>query len=144
LPLWSAVPLRGREALVRANNLMASKRFVEAAGICEHLAQAAKQRGMIGRAADLTLQATRARFAAGEVDAAVERGSEAMRFLVRSGRVGRVPSVLEKITTALRDLPSRCSGCGAPLVPDEVEWHDATTAECLYCGAIVKAGREGQ
>ena len=42
------------------------------------------------------------------------------------------------------NLPSRCSGCGAPLVPDEVEWHDATTAECLYCGAIVKAGREGQ
>jgi hypothetical protein len=36
-------------------------------------------------------------------------------------------------------LPGRCEGCGAPLVPDDVTWHDAETAECPYCGAIIKA-----
>jgi len=36
-------------------------------------------------------------------------------------------------------LPAQCAGCGAPLVPDEVEWHDAYTAECPYCGTMVKA-----
>jgi hypothetical protein len=36
-------------------------------------------------------------------------------------------------------LPPRCSGCGAPLVPDEVEWRDARTALCPYCGSVAKA-----
>lgn len=36
-------------------------------------------------------------------------------------------------------LPATCTGCGAQLVPDEVEWHDANTAECLYCGTVIKA-----
>jgi hypothetical protein len=36
-------------------------------------------------------------------------------------------------------LPGRCGGCGAPLVPGDVTWHDARTAECPYCGAVIKA-----
>ncbi len=36
-------------------------------------------------------------------------------------------------------LPAQCAGCGAPLAPDEVEWHNAHTAECPYCGTVVKA-----
>ena len=36
-------------------------------------------------------------------------------------------------------LSAKCDGCGAPAVPDEVEWHDAYTAECLYCGTVLKA-----
>lgn len=36
-------------------------------------------------------------------------------------------------------LPGRCEGCGAPLVPDDVTWHDAQTAECPYCGAVLKS-----
>jgi len=39
----------------------------------------------------------------------------------------------------LGTLPAQCAGCGAPLIPDEVEWHDAHTAECPYCGTVVKA-----
>jgi tetratricopeptide (TPR) repeat protein len=39
---------------------------------------------------------------------------------------------------ASRSLPARCSSCGAPLRPDEVEWHDAQTAECPYCGTPAK------
>lgn len=34
-------------------------------------------------------------------------------------------------------LPAQCSGCGAPVNPREVEWLDARTAECPYCGAIL-------
>jgi hypothetical protein len=44
-------------------------------------------------------------------------------------------------TTARGTLPAQCTGCGAPLVSDEVEWHDPLTAECVYCGTLAKAGR---
>jgi hypothetical protein len=47
----------------------------------------------------------------------------------------RVPQVTERRGA----LPARCSGCGVQLIPDEVEWHDAHTAECLYCGTVIKA-----
>ncbi len=36
------------------------------------------------------------------------------------------------------DLPAHCSACGGPLRPDEVDWLDATTAECPYCGNPIK------
>jgi predicted RNA-binding Zn-ribbon protein involved in translation (DUF1610 family) len=41
--------------------------------------------------------------------------------------------------TARRQLPAKCSACGAPVKPDEVTWLDPQTAECPYCGAVVKA-----
>ena len=47
----------------------------------------------------------------------------------------QMPAVPEKRGS----LPAKCEGCGAPLVPDEVEWHDAHTGECPYCGTIAKA-----
>jgi hypothetical protein len=38
-----------------------------------------------------------------------------------------------------RVLPTHCPGCGGPLHSDEVEWTDALTAECPYCGSAVRA-----
>lgn len=35
-------------------------------------------------------------------------------------------------------LPTHCPGCGAPVRPDEVEWLDNVTAECVYCGSPVR------
>lgn len=35
-------------------------------------------------------------------------------------------------------LPTHCPQCGAALRPDEVEWLDAVTAECGYCGSPVR------
>ena len=175
-----ALPRRVREALARANRLMADGQFAEAAAAFEGLAARAKEHNLPARAADLTLQAARAHFAAGHIDAAVERAIEALRLLARGGRAGRIPAVLSKMTAALRDrghdahadrleqeaehilgevglsleqaqqqapqapekpgtLPAKCDGCGAPVIPDEVEWHDAQTAECLYCGTVLKA-----
>jgi len=183
-PRRPPLPPRARRALLRANSLLTDGRFAEAADIFERMSEETKQRGMPVRAADLALQASRARFAADDVEGALERIGEALRLLVRGGRAERVPRVLARATDALREkgydaqadqlereaaqmleeaglsldevrrraphvsdqfapqrgsLPARCGGCGAPLVPDEVEWHDAYTAECLYCGTVVKA-----
>ncbi len=170
---------RARRALIRANRLMDSGRFAQAATLFGRLAKEATRRGLLVRAANLSLQASRAHFAAEDVDAALEYAENGLRLLVREGHTGRAPRVLSKMTSALREkgyhaqadqleqeiaqeleavglsldearrqapqaterrgsLPANCSGCGAPLLPDEVEWHDAHTAECIYCGAVIK------
>ena len=38
-------------------------------------------------------------------------------------------------------LPTHCSGCGAPVHPDEVEWLDDVTAECAFCGSPLRSER---
>lgn len=186
LPPWGVpppippLPPIARQALVRANDLMASGQFAEAAVIFDRLSAEAQQRGMLIRAADLALQASRAYFAANVVEAALERAEQALRLFAAGGRPGRIPVVLPRMTAVLRQrgydtqaerleqeaarvfsevgiafdeamrgipqpvtgprgtLPARCEGCGAPLIPDEVEWHDAHTAECPYCGTLAK------
>jgi hypothetical protein len=35
-------------------------------------------------------------------------------------------------------LPVKCPGCGAPVRADEVDWVDEVTAECPYCGNMVR------
>jgi hypothetical protein len=35
-------------------------------------------------------------------------------------------------------LPPACPQCGAPLRSDEVEWIDARSVECVYCGSVVR------
>lgn len=35
-------------------------------------------------------------------------------------------------------LPAKCANCGGPVKPDEVAWSDPRTAECPYCGGILK------
>ena len=35
-------------------------------------------------------------------------------------------------------LPTRCTGCGAPVHPDEIEWLDDVTGECAYCGSPLR------
>jgi tetratricopeptide (TPR) repeat protein len=36
-------------------------------------------------------------------------------------------------------LPAKCPSCGGPIRSDEVNWIDSYSAECAYCGSIVKA-----
>jgi hypothetical protein len=36
-------------------------------------------------------------------------------------------------------LPAKCPSCQTPLRADELEWIDAQRAECVYCGAVVRA-----
>jgi hypothetical protein len=40
---------------------------------------------------------------------------------------------------ARRELPTKCSACGAPVKPDDLTWLDPRTAECPYCGSVLKA-----
>jgi tetratricopeptide (TPR) repeat protein len=37
-----------------------------------------------------------------------------------------------------RRLPGTCPACGGSLRSDEVEWIDDYTAECLFCGSVVR------
>lgn len=39
---------------------------------------------------------------------------------------------------ARRELPAKCSACGGPVKPDDVTWLDPQTAECPYCGSVLK------
>ncbi len=172
---------RAHRALARANGLMADGQFTEAANIFGQLADKAQELDRPIRAAGLMVQAARAHLAAGDAGAAVKRGRQALLLFIHSGRVGRVPHLLARMTENLHNkghhaeadeleraveeglgemglsleevtrrvtaerperrgtLPTQCAGCGAPLVPDEIEWHDARTAECPYCGTVVKA-----
>lgn len=34
-------------------------------------------------------------------------------------------------------LPATCPQCGAPVKSNEVQWIDATSAECAYCGGVI-------
>ncbi len=36
-------------------------------------------------------------------------------------------------------LPLRCPSCGGPVDPRDVEWVDEGTAECNYCGSMIRA-----
>jgi predicted RNA-binding Zn-ribbon protein involved in translation (DUF1610 family) len=36
-------------------------------------------------------------------------------------------------------LPSHCESCGGPIHSPEVEWLNAHTAECPYCGSPIRA-----
>jgi tetratricopeptide (TPR) repeat protein len=38
-----------------------------------------------------------------------------------------------------RSLPAKCPSCGGPIRSDEINWIDSHSAECTYCGGIVKA-----
>jgi hypothetical protein len=170
---------KARRALARANRLFSQGQFAEAAAIFQRLADGAERRGILVRAAELYLQASRAHLSADAVEPTVDTARRALHLLARGGRPGRVPQVLSRICEALRGkgydaeadglereaaealrasglsleearqqsprapkqhgtLPARCSGCGAPLTPEGVEWHDAQTAECPYCGTIAK------
>jgi hypothetical protein len=35
-------------------------------------------------------------------------------------------------------LPTNCEKCGARVRSDEIEWIDAQTAECAYCGSPIR------
>jgi hypothetical protein len=44
-----------------------------------------------------------------------------------------------RMTPPQAALPKKCPSCNAPLRSDEVEWIDAQSAECAYCGSVVRA-----
>jgi hypothetical protein len=53
--------------------------------------------------------------------------------------VGAIPASAPTSQPRHGSLPTNCPKCGAPLHGGEVSWVDATTAECEYCGAAIRA-----
>jgi predicted RNA-binding Zn-ribbon protein involved in translation (DUF1610 family) len=35
-------------------------------------------------------------------------------------------------------MPTRCPSCGAPISANDVDWADAVTAECPFCGSLIR------
>jgi len=38
-------------------------------------------------------------------------------------------------------LPTNCPNCGAPLHPERLTWVNQRTAECEYCGSLIRPGK---
>ncbi len=53
-------------------------------------------------------------------------------------RVGALPAPVTPPAEHATRLPTSCPKCGAPLRSTETHWVDADTAECAYCGALVR------
>ncbi len=123
------LPPKAHRVLARANGLMVDGQFTEAANIFGQLADKAQELDRPIRAADLMIRAARAHLAAGDASAAVKRAQQALLLFIRNGRVGRMPHLLARMTETLRNKNYHA----------EAEWHDTHTAECPYCGTVVKA-----
>jgi hypothetical protein len=44
----------------------------------------------------------------------------------------------QQVVQPNKQLPLKCPNCGGALRPDEVEYLDASTGECPYCGSAVR------
>jgi hypothetical protein len=54
-----------------------------------------------------------------------------------AGRVGQVPSAQTPPGNRPM-LPTNCPKCGAPIHSEQVNWIDASTAECEFCGSLIR------
>jgi thioredoxin-like negative regulator of GroEL len=155
------------EPVRRARRLFDEGKFQEAAEAFENLAQGAEKRGMVFQAANLTLQAARCYLRLDDLDLAYERAMTGLELLKEAGRPSAARQVAEKMVKVLREkgrsaeadalereleqlpaaarpgarrgeLPGKCSQCGAPIRETDIAWIGASSAECPYCGSVVK------
>ncbi len=110
--------------------------------------------GNVDRADDCAEQAIHLLIKARRVRRVRQVLPKVLRALERNGRHDDAERLRAEVETAFRGrqmmfppaqeqaaarLPTKCPACGAPLRPDEVSWTGPTTAECPYCGSIVRA-----
>ena len=140
----AGLPLRAA-----ALRLQASRAYLRANDVDSAAERA--ERGLLTFARNGQIERTR-RLLARATDALREQGyvqeAEKLKADVESALEGEPtypeeadePEEAQRLAESVSraSLPASCTGCGAPLVPEEVEWHNAHTAECLYCGTIVK------
>ena len=172
----AALGVRPRLRLNRAHQMLAAGDFEGAASIFAELAELAESQGMPGRAAQLHLQAGRARLELGNGPAALQHARQGLGLFLANESYQRAAQALPRILQEFRvrgfsaeadslasearahfehagqsfepatsaaprrrgSLPARCPQCGGDLRPDEVEWLDENSAECEYCGSVVK------
>ena len=157
------------QALNQANGLLGAGGYDEAADMFAQLADGAEEHGMPRRAAHMRAQAAYAQVQAGDPAQALEQARRGVGQLITAGRPRQARRMAERIAEALRSkgyateansllgmapavdpapgqpaapaktLPAKCPQCGGAARSDEVEWVDAATAECAFCGAVIKA-----
>ena len=159
---------RPPEPLKRAMMLFEQGKFEEAAEAFNELARAAEENGRIFQAANLTAQAARCYMRLDDLDAAYERGMKALDLFKRAERPGAARRLAERMVKVLREkgrqaeaealerelkqmpaperagvhrgeLPGKCPQCAGPIKETEVTWVGRNSAECPYCGSVVKA-----
>jgi hypothetical protein len=113
-----------------------------------HILNQQVEKGMINLRSGLSLLAS-----TGRMDALQRAGSRIVRELDQLGLAGEARIIRELLSkqnitvsaqfpqteTPTRLLPTHCPSCGAPVRSDEVEWIDAATAECDFCGGAIRA-----
>jgi hypothetical protein len=149
-------------------SLFEKGRFEEAAQAFDELAQGAEDRGMLFRAGNLMGQASRCYLELDDVDTAYDRGKKALDLFKRAERPAAARRVTERMVKALKEkgrqaeagalerelaqmpmpergagrrgeLPGKCSQCGGPIREAETTWVGPSSAECPYCGSVIKA-----
>ena len=164
-------PAEGPMKMLRlAHRLMERGQHAQAYPLFRKLADGAARRGMPIRAANLYVQAGRARLEMGSAKDAAELARRAIHLLRGAGQVERVRALLPRMIAALENkgyrdeavalraeitallgpadptptasqrgnLPIRCPSCSGPVHPDQVTWVDDASAECAYCGSMIR------
>ena len=156
------------EPIRRAMRLFEQGKLDEAAAAFDDLAHEAEENGRLVQAANLTAQAARCYLQLDDVDRAYQRGVKALDLFKQAERFGAARRTGEKMVRALKDrgrqaqaeaverelhqlpaapgrglrrgeLPPKCPQCGGPIREAEANWLGPSSAECPYCGSVVKA-----
>jgi thioredoxin-like negative regulator of GroEL len=156
------------EPVRRAMKLFEDGKFEEAGQAFEKLAQGAEERGMPLRAGHLAAQAARCYLKLDDIDTAYDRGMKALDLFKSAERPAAARRLAERMVKALKEkgrqaeaealerelqqmpaperpgvrrgeLPGKCSQCGGPVREAEVTWVGSSSAECPYCGSVIKA-----
>lgn len=154
----------------RAHRLLAEGQPGQAATLFSQLAAGIDGRGRPRQAGNLHAKAAHAFIESGDAKQALEQARLVLGIFTRFGMLPRAAQFKARIVQHLREknmaseadvferetdlptaplqpeqhararLPAACPKCGAPVRSDEVEWIDADSAECGYCGATLIAG----
>ena len=104
-------------------------RFYMQAGYCYLYAnQPEKGQGLIEKGRQALIQAGR-----GEAAERICR-----RFTLETGQGVTSGGLQAPSPTSRQALPLKCPSCGAAVHPDEVTWLDESSAECDYCGSVLR------
>jgi hypothetical protein len=55
-----------------------------------------------------------------------------------ASKIGPLPTQAPPSGRQVARLPTNCPKCGAPVRSQEVNWIDTITAECDYCGSLIR------
>jgi hypothetical protein len=121
--------------MVQAHRLFAVGQYSQSATLLENLANSARASGL-PRAPRLFFQAARANWHANQVPHGMDLMRIALDLLVAAGAVDIAGQIASLAMTELSSMGHK--QCGAAVRSDEVDWIDAVTAACAYCGSPVR------